>query len=84
MSDTTKTRYTTRGSVRGACGHQHRTILGALRCLARDQSGCKAQGGYSDRTVYDSAGCEIPTTVDDDGRLIVDDAPGYGDEDSWD
>lgn len=43
------TYFTTRGSVRGCCGHKHRTIEAALRCLKSDQSGCASQGGYSDR-----------------------------------
>jgi len=41
--------WTTSGSVRGWCGHWHRTRGGAERCLARDRRGCRAQGGYSDR-----------------------------------
>lgn len=28
--------YTTRGLVRGACGHQHRTLRAAVRCIERD------------------------------------------------
>lgn len=47
----TKTYYTTRGSVRGECGHKHRDISTAYDCFARDQRGCERQGGYSDRTV---------------------------------
>lgn len=43
--------YTTYGSVRGQCGHKHRTIEAAARCLSSDQAGCRAQGGYSDRAV---------------------------------
>ncbi len=48
--------YTTDGLVRGSCGHKHRTLSGAVRCLNRDHAGCKSQGGYSDRDVYDSEG----------------------------
>lgn len=44
-------RYTTKGNVRGRCGHQHRTIRTAVICRMRDQSGCQSQGGYSDRSV---------------------------------
>lgn len=44
-------RYTTWGSVRGDCGHLHRTREEAKRCLARDRRSCRAQGGYSDRTL---------------------------------
>lgn len=48
MSATT---YTCTGSVRGNCGHNHRTIEGAVRCCKADQRGCKSQGGYSDRSI---------------------------------
>jgi hypothetical protein len=51
--------YTTIGSVRGCCGHDHRSIGAAQRCLARDARGCRAQGGYSDRYI-----------VRDDGRIV--------------
>jgi len=37
------------GAVRGSCGHKHRTLSGAARCLKNDQIGCKRQAGYSDR-----------------------------------
>lgn len=43
--------YTTTGSVRGDCGHRHRTLTGAVRCLRDDQVGCARQGGCSDREV---------------------------------
>lgn len=43
--------YTTEGSVRGWCGHRHRTAQAAVECIRRDQSGCASQGGYSDREV---------------------------------
>lgn len=43
--------YTTVGPVRGCCGHHHRTIKAAADCCRRDQSGCKSQGGYSDRSL---------------------------------
>lgn len=45
------TYYTTRGSVRGSCGHKHRSIDTAAKCVKRDMGGCKGQGGYSDRSV---------------------------------
>jgi len=45
------TTYTTHGSVRGGCGHQHRTMAAAVRCLQSDQEGCRQQRGYSDRSV---------------------------------
>lgn len=43
--------YTTKGNVRGECGHEHRTEAAAQACLERDQRGCASQGGYSDRVV---------------------------------
>jgi len=39
------------GSVRGCCGHVHRSWDAAQRCVERDQRGCQSQGGYSDRHV---------------------------------
>jgi hypothetical protein len=45
------TKYTLTGSVRGNCGHQHTTIMGAARCSAEDQRDCQSQGGYSDRNL---------------------------------
>jgi hypothetical protein len=51
--------YTTDGSVRGDCGHKHRTVEAARRCLDKDQRGCSSQGGYSDRRVV---------AVDTDGQ----------------
>lgn len=58
------TTYTTRGSVRGCCGHHHRSVSAAVRCIAADQSGCRSQGGYSDRVVIavDSDGTERDST----------------------
>ena len=46
------TTYVCKGSVRGCCGHKHRTISGGVSCLKRDQSACRSQGGYSDRSIY--------------------------------
>ena len=65
------TTYTTEGSVRGSCGHKHRTLQGAADCLKRDAAGCRSQGGYSDRSLYQIDGEE--TT-----RLV---RTGYGDYD---
>lgn len=44
--------YTTYGPVRNGCGHRHRTVEAAMRCLRSDGKGCQMQGGYSDRTIY--------------------------------
>ena len=43
--------YTCSGSVRGSCGHKHRTVGAAERCRQRDADGCRSQGGYTDRSV---------------------------------
>ena len=51
--------YTTRGNVRGCCGHKHRTIEAAKRCADHDQSECSRQGGYSDRRVVNSDRTEL-------------------------
>lgn len=43
--------YTTHGPVRACCGHNHKTIESAARCLRKDIKGCKSVGGYSDRVI---------------------------------
>jgi hypothetical protein len=58
-SDEMTTTYTTVGSVRGGCGHNHTTIRGAARCARQDQRDCKAQGGYSDRNLLVRANGEV-------------------------
>ena len=45
------TYYTTKGDVRGPCGHKHKTVRAAVACLQADAKGCRSQGGYSDRRV---------------------------------
>jgi hypothetical protein len=42
------TTYHLYGSVRGSCGHKHKSIEAARRCYLKDSKGCKFQGGYSD------------------------------------
>lgn len=72
-----KTFYTTEGSVRGCCGHKHRSIDTAIRCLAADRDGCANQGGYSDRTVVRYDG----TPLTDDEQEWIDalaDAISFG------
>jgi hypothetical protein len=39
------------GSVRGLVS-EHRTESGAMASLARDERGCRSQGGYSDARIY--------------------------------
>ncbi len=62
----TTTTYETEGDVRGNCGHQHRTLDGALRCLELDRRGCASQGGYSDRHVVRSDGQPVEWPDDED------------------
>lgn len=52
------TMYTTRGSVRGTCGHKHKTIEAAVKCQTRDAVRCGSLGGgaYSDRIVVRTDG----------------------------
>lgn len=56
------------GSVRGSCGHKHRAISGAARCLRDDRIGCIRQGGYSDRcprvTGHESINVSVEDIVD--------------------
>lgn len=50
----TTTRYIARGSVRGDCGHLHRSLHAAERCVEADQRACRSLPGgnaYSDRDV---------------------------------
>ena len=51
--------YTTKGSIRGSCGHQHRSVRTAVECVAMDQAACKSQHGYSDRRVVNGDGSEL-------------------------
>jgi len=44
-----KTSWTTRGSVRGCCGHKHKRIGSAIACIGKDSRDCVSVGGYSDR-----------------------------------
>lgn len=58
------------GSVRGNCGHKHRTLSGAVKCLERDQNGRHSQHGYSDRSIYeiDEAGNQTLLIRTGDGK----------------
>ena len=39
------------GSVRGSCGHRHRSLRTACKCLRKDELDCESVGGYSDRHI---------------------------------
>ena len=43
--------YTTKGDVRGPCGHKHKMVRTAFACLQDDAARCRRQGGYSDRRI---------------------------------
>jgi hypothetical protein len=61
------TTYTTAGSVRGTCGHNHKTIVAAEKCLQSDRDGCGSQGGYSDRQIVRADGQAL---TDDDRAAL--------------
>ena len=65
----TNTTYTTDGSVRGSCGHRHRSIRLAVQCQRRDQRQCSVVGGYSDRRVVRTDG--RPLSEDEYRRILV-------------
>jgi hypothetical protein len=74
MTTTTKPtpiRYTTTGSVRQSCGHAHRSIETAARCLRQDQRDCKKIRGYSDRAIrrLGKNGQYLPLTLEDQDAL---------------
>jgi hypothetical protein len=87
---TTTTYYTTLGPVRGCCGHRHREPRTALDCLARDRSGSRSQGGYSDRRIVRVPDGTDPGDLHDDQiarapsdvtmGVEVDDRPQWVDE----
>ena len=51
--------YTTKGTVRGNCGHKHRTLKSVHKFIERDQNGCAKQGGYSDRYIVRCDGKDL-------------------------
>jgi len=59
--------YTTIGSVRGCCGHRHRSLETAEECLERDRRGCARHGGYSDRDVVVADDRGVLCHLDGDG-----------------
>jgi hypothetical protein len=71
--------YTTIGSDGESCGHAHRTVEAAARCVVRHADGCVSQGGYSDRMVVSSDGeswdvcrdCQSVITYDDETGGMV-------------
>ena len=68
--------YTTWGSVRGCCGHEHRTEEAAEACASKDQRACARVGGYSDRKVRKISRGETE-------GYIVDEGPGKPVDHGW-
>ena len=62
------TTYTTRGPIRGCCGHQHKTHAAAERCVARERA---TQARHNCVTDRQAVACV-------DGRAIVSSPDGYG------
>lgn len=40
------------GDFCGWCGHVHKRVDTAKKCLDRHKKGCEMQGGYSDRKLF--------------------------------
>jgi hypothetical protein len=71
--------FSAEGSVRGACGHHHRTAGAAETCRLRDGDVCASLGGgaYSDRNqVVRSDGASL--TPDDEASVEAADQEYYG------
>lgn len=43
--------FTTWGTVRGSCGHAHRTLAQAQACVIRDERLCRRTGRDTDRAI---------------------------------
>ena len=68
--------YYNYGPVRGACGHDHRTLSGLQKCLNKELKEVRALGGgaYSDRLPYvctDGIIELLPTECGDNNEVIV-------------
>ncbi len=48
--------YRTDGDVRGTCGHKHRSLRTAAKCIHADRVACEGMSGYSDRRVVRANG----------------------------
>ena len=64
------------GSVRGDCGHRHRSIEAARECCDRDRRACELQGAYSDCRVYshdewDAAGRPASSVLRERGIMPI-------------
>lgn len=62
------TTYTTRGPIRGTCGHQHRSHEAAYKCVRRESATQARHNCMTDR--------QVVAVID--GRAIVESPDGYG------
>lgn len=72
----TQNGYITIGSVRGWCGHTHKTEETAQACIAKDQAGCVkgcGKNAYTDRRVVQV----IDGEAQDDGVCRTNDGAYY-------
>lgn len=62
--------YVATGPVRGDCGHRHRTLTAAMRCVDRDARACAKLGGrlLGPTTIRRSDGSYIETEPGDHGE----------------
>ena len=70
------TYYENKGSVRGSCGHKHKTISGLQKCLNSELKATRSLGGgaYSDRmpfVVEDSISTRLETECGENNEVIV-------------
>jgi hypothetical protein len=68
---TMATTYTTRGPVRGCCGHNHQTIKSAYQCVMKDRSLCAQEGRESDRCVQRADGVALTENEMDQFEFAV-------------
>jgi hypothetical protein len=58
------------GPVRGHCGHKHRTIEAATRCLVKDIRRCIRVAEHSDRHIYHEDGASLTTSEEQEKATI--------------
>lgn len=69
----TTIRYTTDGPLRRRCGHQHKTLQSAVRCLEEDDAWCRDRGGggHTDRRILVILGAGKRRELNDAERTAV-------------
>lgn len=63
--------YETEGEIRGSCGHRHRSIRTAVKCILRDAAWCRNQGGYTDRHVVRMDRKELSDDEEETLRIVT-------------